>query len=273
MASLRNRAMTAVEGLVGEIERLAPATVRDEDDALHDLRVAMRKLRSVLAAARPAFGRVAADRLREAVKEVAGALGDARDAEVLLDGLAGLAREFPDVDLSDLVERRRTVTAEAKTRAAEVLRSEAFADLMADLRSLRDAPPDGNSAKGTGGALARDLARMRRRMAAADATGLAGGERERRLHEVRKAAKRLRYDADLLVPGSGSVAAVAERMQDALGERRDLLAVAEELERGVAYRREAGDPDPRLGSLAALLVERADGRLGEYRAAAADLPD
>ena len=57
-------------------------------EAVHDFRVALRRLRSVLKAHKPLLGRNV-DRLRRDLGDVAGATGQARDAEVQIGWLDG----------------------------------------------------------------------------------------------------------------------------------------------------------------------------------------
>jgi CHAD domain-containing protein len=58
-----------------------------DDEAIHDLRVAIRRLRTLLKMARPLFGRWHADAVRKAFAEVMRATGDLRDEEVLEETL------------------------------------------------------------------------------------------------------------------------------------------------------------------------------------------
>jgi CHAD domain-containing protein len=60
-----------------------------EDDGIHDLRVAIRRLRTMLKMARPLFGRWHADAVRKSFADVMRATGDLRDEEVLAETLEG----------------------------------------------------------------------------------------------------------------------------------------------------------------------------------------
>jgi CHAD domain-containing protein len=62
-----------------------------DDEAIHDLRVAIRRLRTMLKMARPLFGRWHADVVRKAFADVMKATGDLRDEEVLEETLDGLS--------------------------------------------------------------------------------------------------------------------------------------------------------------------------------------
>jgi CHAD domain-containing protein len=64
-----------------------------DDEAIHDLRVAIRRLRTLLRMARPLFGRWHADVVRKAFADVMRATGELRDEEVLEETLDGLAED------------------------------------------------------------------------------------------------------------------------------------------------------------------------------------
>src|SRR5690606_30510168 len=68
----------------------------DDDDAIHDLRVAIRRLRTLLKMARRLFGRWHTDVVRGAFAEVMRATGDLRDEEVLEETLE-VAAGTPEV--------------------------------------------------------------------------------------------------------------------------------------------------------------------------------
>ena len=74
--------------LVAAIPRVVASS---DDEAIHDLRVAIRRLRTLLKMARPLFGRWHADAVREAFAEVMRATGDLRDEEVLEETLEGVS--------------------------------------------------------------------------------------------------------------------------------------------------------------------------------------
>jgi CHAD domain-containing protein len=109
--------------------------------------------------------------------------------------------------------------------------------------------------------------RLRGEVAAADR---AADEQERdlALHEVRKAAKRLRYACEALVPAFGSpateTAAAAEHLQEVLGAYQDSVVSQGHL-RELATRQEASSSDALvLGRLHRLEQERAEQSRVEY---------
>jgi CHAD domain-containing protein len=75
-----------------ELAASIPRVVESSDDeAIHDLRVAIRRLRTMLKMARPLFGRWHSDVVRKGFAEVMKATGDLRDEEVLEETLDGLS--------------------------------------------------------------------------------------------------------------------------------------------------------------------------------------
>lgn len=78
--------------LVAALPRVADA---GDDEGIHDLRVAIRRLRTLLKMARPLFGRWHADVVRKAFADVMRATGELRDEEVLEETLDGLS-DRPD---------------------------------------------------------------------------------------------------------------------------------------------------------------------------------
>ena len=75
-----------------ELAAAIPRVVTSSDDeAIHDLRVAIRRLRTMLKMARPLFGRWHSDVVRKGFAEVMKATGDLRDEEVLEETLDGLS--------------------------------------------------------------------------------------------------------------------------------------------------------------------------------------
>jgi len=77
-----------------EIVAASPRVLEGADDeAIHDLRVAIRRLRTLLKMSRKLFGRWHTDVVRRALGEVMRATGDLRDEEVLEETLDGLVEE------------------------------------------------------------------------------------------------------------------------------------------------------------------------------------
>lgn len=229
---------------------------RDVQDSVHQMRVTVRRLRSALATFRPMYDRRRTDPLRTELKFLGLLLGDARDAEVLRDRIEHLAdgeEPLPSDQGAiasahlELIRRYR----ESHHRLVQNLRSPRYHALLDELEHLvTDTPwaPDHRDRRA--GSLRKCVRHDWRRFAAAVDQAEAATDvevRQRRLHEARKAAKRVRYAAEPLVPLFGDeaenfVTAVTE-VQEALGDLNDALVSMRELPR-LAAATSAGDLGP-----------------------------
>lgn len=234
-------------------------------EALHDFRVAIRRLRSTLRSLEPALHGALAEKQLRRLAKVARRTGPARDAEVLIAWL-GEARGRLGAPyrgaldwLLDRVERRR---AEAARQVVEKAwpRFRRLAPRLARRLSARPA-----AAAGAPSSLAALMAASIRAQARAlrDAlAGVVGGEDASGLHQSRIEAKRLRYLLEPLRAITGADATetvgVLKGLQDLLGtwhdrhQAREVLAgslveaAADRARRG----RGAGSGDLRPGLLA-----------------------
>jgi CHAD domain-containing protein len=215
-----------------------------DGEALHDLRVALRRLRSTLTALAPLLGDPLRERQRRRLRKAARLTGPAREAEVLLAWLQGTREllQAPWRGAQDwLVER----VERARQHAAAAVADRAVPRLARVLprlarRLARPAPPP---APGAPASLAAALAPLLRERAVAlreALRGVAGAEDAAGLHGARLQAKRLRYLLEPLRGQEGSGADEAVRalkgLQELLGEWHDAHQAREAL---VAARVEA----------------------------------
>jgi CHAD domain-containing protein len=91
----------------------------EDDEAVHDLRVAIRRMRTLLKISRGLFGRWHTDVVRGAFAEVMRATGELRDEEVLEETLAGAA---PGPEYASWLRRRKA--RESKLRHSVIARLE-----------------------------------------------------------------------------------------------------------------------------------------------------
>jgi CHAD domain-containing protein len=107
--------------------------------------------------------------------------------------------------------------------------------------------------------------RLRKRIHGARAEGAAEA-----LHEVRKAAKRVRYTAEVAAPVRGKhmqdLAAAMKQVQDTLGERQDTVVTLEQCRTLGSAAHAAGEDSWTYGRLHALEQARADRTEAAYRA-------
>ena len=228
-----------------------PRVRRAEEDAVHQMRVAARRLRSALKAFKTVV--TGTRGLQDELRRLGNVLGEARDLEVIrvrfARALEGLEPELVVGDVATrlgagLLERER----QAYERIKEELSGERYYRLLDALDTLIAAPELGKAAAKPAQETLRDLARAGwERVIAAYERAQAIDDPERRgiaLHDVRKAAKRARYTAEALRPSlgddMGALAGAAEDIQEALGAYQDGVVAQELLAREAASAREAG---------------------------------
>jgi CHAD domain-containing protein len=207
-------------------------------EALHDLRVGLRRLRSVLRAYGPHLEDSIGPKLRRRVKTLAAATGAARDSEVQIEWLQARRgrlnpRHRSGVDwLIGWLERRKE-SAYAEVRGDVATDFDQLKSVL-DRRLRRyttqlyaaDEQPDGMSAV-TAHLLATHAAELLGELA-----GVQSVADEERAHEARIAAKRLRYLLEPLrrdVDGAGDLIARLKDLQELLGALHDIAVLAAEL--------------------------------------------
>lgn len=201
-----------------------PAVRRDEPEAVHDMRVAIRRLRSTLRTFRPLWEAGSAEGVREELAWLGQVLGSVRDREVMLLRLTQAVRAEPDELVAGPVGTRirewlTADTAAARERLLETLDSPRYLVLLDALDDLLDAPP----APVRAGVLIRRAGRALRR---AD-TELDAARTDPQRHEARKRFKRARYAVEALAPvarkpGRRLVARLTA-LQDILGAHQDAV--------------------------------------------------
>lgn len=279
-----------VRYLAGQVARLAvldPQVRTDQPDAVHQMRVTCRRLRSVLASARPLLDREVTDPIRDELAWLGGALGAARDAEVVRDHLVGLLDSQPRPLVIGPVRRRITSTCAARYRAAHRLAvaeldGERYRGLLDRLDRLVVEPPLTDRASGPAAVELPSMVlrawRRTRRLAAA-AEQATPDERELVLHDVRKAAKRARYAAEAVTAVGGRparrFASMIAGVQQVLGDHQDTVVMRGELLILMTAAAAAGEPTFSYGRLHALEECRAAESARQYSVAwaAASAPD
>ncbi|MEU6314229.1 CYTH and CHAD domain-containing protein [Streptomyces sp. NPDC047014] len=223
-----------------------PAVRRDLPDAVHQMRVATRRLRSAFKTYRKVLDRTATDPLGEELRWLAAELGVDRDQEVLLERLRTRLGETDRALVAGPVRGRlRTWNTARRSRsrrqALAALDSGRYVALLDALDALLAGPPLLKAAAGSPHkvlrkAVLRDYARLATRIDTALSLD-AGHERDLALHEARKASKRLRYAADSAAPALGKparrLAKAVKKVQGLLGDHQDSV-VARDALRGIA---------------------------------------
>lgn len=274
-----------VTAQVRQIEGQETGVRTGATDAVHKMRVAARRLRSVLVTYRRAVEAGRVDTLAAELTWLTGALGEARDSEVVLDRLAELLAEQPDELVAGPVSHRLHLEldgrlAAGRAAAVRALDSPRYEALRQELDAFVATPPLAPSAAGDAARqlpqpLARVLRRLDVRMREAEQADIAE-DRERLLHRVRKSAKRLRYAAELTSTVIGSeasaVADIATTLQEILGQHHDSVVTRAAL-RTLAEEAELhGESAFTYGRLHALEELRAAALEDDYDAAARQVP-
>ncbi|MBK6014049.1 CYTH and CHAD domain-containing protein [Streptomyces sp. MBT53] len=221
---------------------LDPAVRRDLPDSVHRMRVACRRLRSVLRSYRSVVDREAADPIREELKWLGNELAAERDQEVLLERLTSRIETLPPELLFGPVTARLqiwdvTTSSEAHLRTLDALNSPRYLALLDSLATLTQQPPLRTKASRKPSnvmakAILKEYGRLARRVAhAVDVPP--GTDRDTALHEARKAAKRTRYATE---PAHDSLRKPAKRLgkrvkavQKVLGDHQDSVVARDAL--------------------------------------------
>ncbi|MFI9450708.1 CHAD domain-containing protein [Amycolatopsis sp. NPDC052450] len=221
--------------LRAQIAALAAADLgarQDQPDAVHRMRVATRRLRGVFSAyARVLGGRRLLKALSDELRWLGGELGPARDVEVQWARSRPWAEERTDACFAVLSE-------EARERARRALDGRRYLQLLTALDVLEvvlSEKPRQQWPKVARRPAERVLPHLARAVAekvAARVSGVAarpaGPERDRAVHGVRKAAKRLRYALEAGAEALPVDAKPAVRaFQDLLGEFQDAVVARE----------------------------------------------
>ena len=231
-----------------------------DPEAVHQARVATRRLRSDLRTFRTVLDQSWVTATRDELRWVAGALGGVRDGDVLMDRLRRRVVQLPVQDgpaAQGLLAKLDAELGQARDALLGVLRSRRYLTLVETLvQGANDPPFTEAAALPAGAALPRQVRKPWRRLArAVDELPSQPGDVE--LHHVRVLAKRARYAAEAVAPVAGRAAtrfaeAVAG-LQGVLGDLHDAV-VAQEWLRTAAGRH----PTRALVAGEILAQERAD---------------
>jgi len=251
-----------------------PGTRTGEDiEDLHQMRVAVRRMRATLKAARPLLDAAWSDDLRGELGWLGGALGPVRDLDVLLLRLHREIASLPPDEqnaggaLLDALERER---ATARAAMLEALTAPRYSGLLERLAETVSAPlptpAPGDAPQPALVDLVRAEAHKLRR--AVEKAG--DNPPDEVLHALRIRGKRVRYTGELVAPSLAGAPAgkqvkrllsATAAMQEVLGDHQD-ACVAEQRIRGLL----AGlDVTPDTVFVAGRLVERETHRAAEKR--------
>ncbi len=285
---------SAASAVVSSLSKLRDAIVSweprvraDEWDSVHQLRVSTREMRSLLETFEGILEGEQLSHLEDELKYAAGVLGEARDAEVVEERFAALL----DSDESGLIDAparehiagdmRRDYEA-AHGRIIEMLDSERFLTLLDDIDALLAEPPVAGEASSKKEEkkqskevlydhLEGGYKKLRKRHEKVgeyyDDTDLPLHEREEYVHDVRKAAKKLRYSAVAAQEAglkSARLAKACKELQSKLGDFQDAVTSRDRIERLANEARERGEDTFAYGMLYQRELARGEQALAGY---------
>lgn len=240
-----------------EIERHDPGTRLGRDpESLHDMRVAVRRLRALLRAGKELVASDVAE-LEASLKQLGRVLGEVRDHDVLLVHLEAQATELGEEDATHaraLLSGQRTERASSRARLLAALRSDEYLALLDDTaRTIEELEPSGTQ-PALDVLVEKASAKLRKAV-----RRLPGEPADDELHAVRKKGKQARYAGELA--GRKKLVKRAKALQDVLGDHQDAVVAGERL------RKLAADASPEQALAAGRLVELEQERRAEARAA------
>jgi CHAD domain-containing protein len=228
-ASAREHVAAALRAQYRAIVRHDPGTRLGQDsEELHQMRVATRRMRAILRAARPLLDSEWVREVRAELGWLGGALGPVRDLDVLVEHLRADAGALGGEDegaFLTLILKLETERAADRDAMLAAMGDPRYIALIERLDADTKAPPVAMSERSLRDLAAREFRRLRKAMRA-----LGADPPDDKLHAARIAVKRARYAAELgertVGRGASAVIREAKVLQDVLGDHQD-AAVAE----------------------------------------------
>jgi len=233
-ASLGQLVRHALAQSVAQILSHDPGVRLGEDpEDVHQLRVAVRQLRSELRTFMPLLEPVPPGELRDDLRWLGTAVGTMRDNDVLAERLRTQAQTLPEADAAGvqlLVSLLASQVASARSAMLTVLRSPRYLSLLDALIKAANEPPIRaklpEQAKLPASRVAAELVHRPWRRLSEAVANLGDDPSDSALHNVRILAKRCRYSAEAVapaVPRAARFAIALADLQTVLGEHQDAV--------------------------------------------------
>lgn len=252
------------QAIAGSADRLlrhdAGVRLGVDPEAVHQFRVATRRLRSDLRTFGSVLDPTWAEPLRAELSWLAGEIGPVRDNDVLTERLRSQTEQRLDLDGRGVDRMLRRLANEgdtAREELVEAIRSWRYLGLLDSLVAAAHQPRflDSTDVEQPATTLSARLVRRQWRRLRTAVGRLDGQPTDLQLHDVRILAKRCRYAAEAAVPAhhrpAAKFAAAVSELQTVLGDQHDAV-VAEDWLRAF---RTANQADPVLTGLADRLID------------------
>ena len=248
---------------------------RDLPDAVHQARVASRKLRATLKTFRSVLRRAQVDPLRKELQWYERKLSGARDVEVMSRQLHDEVAQVPVEHVLGPVAANLTAhfareEATAADTVAHTMTSGRYYRMLDELDRLLKKPPVRKSAGDK--ALRKSARKAWRRVTEAvrhSESATVGPELDEALHRARKETRKARYAADALKPAFGKKMRrwrkYLKALQDALGKQHDAVVTGRQLRQLAIRAHASGSNAYTYGLLYARQDERARAAYREFR--------
>ena len=218
-----------------EMRKLRGVALQWKDpEGVHSMRVASRRLRSALTDFMPYMSKRGLNVILKEIRSIADALGEVRDQDVTILALEKLEPETPPevaATVRDLIHARKKIRHTARRKLKRVLVKDEIRKLGVDLELILDKANSETKARSveTSGftytTVARSVIAERLNELEMLSESLYKPLESEPLHEMRIAAKRLRYAVELFEECWGEpiapFAKQAARLQNALGKVHD----------------------------------------------------
>ncbi len=209
------------------LEELSEFRSQPDADAVHDLRVALRRCRSIAAAIEEIDPHPEWQEMRRCARKLFRSLGDLRDTHVMTDWLNQLHPEadaLKDRMLNWLASQETSAHEKAQHRAVRFAEGR-WKELSRSLNSrMRRVPADGDAAHCLALERLEEAKELHRRAMRT--------ESHRPWHALRIGIKRFRYSVECLLPNvHAELGESLKRVQDVLGNIHDLDVLAEILKK------------------------------------------
>src|SRR5438094_4200437 len=198
-----------------------------DPEAVHQARVATRKLRSNLRTFGPLLDPEWTEPLRSELGWLAFGLGAVRDREVLLERLRERAKSLPASDqrsAASLLQLLEGEIDDLRKKLLADLDSQRYIDLLERLVEAAHSPKTLPDADQPAASVLPALATTPWRRLRSAVRGLPETPTDPELHRIRILAKRARYAAEAVAPvaaGAAAFARAAAKLQTILGEHQD----------------------------------------------------